>query len=91
MNVAVGVIFTCKVTVSEVLYWTEVGPVGYSKPAHNTNVVVSYEQKILKVVIDFFQRPTFYSDDSTSRGKQLTPVVQLAVISCGVRVSSTNV
>ena len=90
MNVAVGVIFTCKVTVSEVLYCTEVGPVGYSKPTHNTNVVVSYEQKILKVVINLFQRPTFYGDDSTSRGEQLTPVVHLTVISCCVRVSSTN-
>ena len=38
VNVAVGVIFTCKVTVSEVLYCTEFGPVGYSKPMHSIDV-----------------------------------------------------
>ena len=36
MNVAVGVIFTRKVTVSKVLYWTAVGPIGDNKPACST-------------------------------------------------------
>jgi len=32
VNVAVGVIFTCSVTVSDIEYCTVVGPLGYSKP-----------------------------------------------------------
>ena len=36
MNVAVGVILTRKMTVSEVLYWTVVGPTGDSKPTQST-------------------------------------------------------
>ena len=40
MNVAVGVILTRKTTVSEVLYWTVVGPVGDNKPTHSTDVML---------------------------------------------------
>ena len=36
MNVAVGVIFTRKMTVSKMLYWTAVGPIGDNKPARST-------------------------------------------------------
>ena len=41
MNVAVGVILTRKVTVSEVLYWTVVGPIGDNKPTHSMEVIIS--------------------------------------------------
>ena len=41
MNVAVGVIFTRKMTVSEVLYWTAVGPIGDNKPTHSIEVIIS--------------------------------------------------
>jgi len=40
VNVAVGVILSCKMTVSELLYWTTVGPTGDSKPTHSTDVVI---------------------------------------------------
>ena len=41
MNVAVGVILTCKVTVPEMLYWTEVDPTGDNKPTHSMEVIIS--------------------------------------------------
>ena len=49
MNVAVGVILTCKMTVSEVLYWTVVGPVGYNKPAQSINVAYIKRSRLVFV------------------------------------------
>ena len=85
MNVAVGVILTRKMTESEVLYWTAVGPMGDNKPTHSTYVVI-----MSRMIFYRLMHPTLYSDDSTSRGKQLTLVVHLTVVSCCVRVSYPN-
>ena len=50
-----------------------------------SNIIVSSSSDIYRLM-----QPTLYSDDSTSRGKQPTLVVQLAVVTCCVRVSYSN-
>ena len=86
MNVPVGVILTCKMIVSEVLYWTTVGPIGDSKPTHSrcSNVIVG------RLIFYGSMQPTLYSDDSTSCSEHLTPVVHLTVVSCCARMASCN-
>ena len=50
MNVAVGVILTRKMTVSEVLYWTVVGPIGDNKPTYSTDVAISLGVAYLRLI-----------------------------------------